>query len=69
MGKLYKVEEIAEMLTVSANAVYRWIGDKRISSIKLSERSYRITQEALDRFLASRIIESEDGPTNEQKSK
>ena len=66
MGKLYKVEEIATMLTVSPNTVYRWIGDKRIGSMKLSKRSYRIPQEALDRFLASRIVEEEDASDTKQ---
>lgn len=65
MGKLYKVDEIADMLTVSPNTVYRWINAKRIGSIKLSKRSYRITQEALDRFLANRIVEGEDEAATE----
>lgn len=66
MGKLYKVEEIATLLTVSPNTVYRWIEKKRIGTMKLSERSYRIPQEALDKFLASRIIEEEDASTTKQ---
>jgi excisionase family DNA binding protein len=55
MGKLLTVNEVAEELTVSRNTVYRWIEQKRIGAIKLSERSYRIPQDALDRFLATRI--------------
>ena len=66
MGKLYKVEEIAALLTVSPNTVYRWISNKRIGTMKLSERSYRIPQEALDKFLASRIIEEEDASATKQ---
>lgn len=59
MGASYRVDEIGKILNVSPNTVRRWIHQKRIGSIKLSERSYRITQEQLDRFLSSRIMPEE----------
>jgi excisionase family DNA binding protein len=60
MGKLWKTDEVADLLSVHPNTVRRWINEKRIGSIKLTRRNFRIPQDELDRFLANRITKGDD---------
>ena len=60
MSKLYKVTEIADLLGIHPNTVYRLMSEKRIGSVQIGKRSVRIPQDALDHFLASRMRASED---------
>lgn len=48
--EMYTVKEVAKMLKVHEQTVFRWIRDGKIESIKF-ETNHRITQEQLDRFL------------------
>lgn len=48
----YTVPEVAKHLKVSAPAVYKWIDQGRIEAVKMG-RSVRITQTALDKFIAA----------------
>ena len=48
--EMYTVKEVAKMLKVHEQTVFRWIRDGKIKSIKF-ENNHRITQEQLDRFL------------------
>jgi excisionase family DNA binding protein len=53
--KMYTVREVAEMFGVNPNTVRTWIRHDKIEAITLGTRAgYRITQDALDRFIQSR---------------
>lgn len=57
MGKtmsetFYTVPEVAKHLKVSAPAVYKWIDQGKLEAVKMG-RSVRVTQTALDRFIAA----------------
>ena len=56
------VREVAERLKVTRQAVYNWIADGRLVSVKLG-RSVRITERALQVFL-QRGIRDENAPPN-----
>lgn len=47
----YTVSEVATHLKVSVPAVYRWISEGKIEVVRMG-RSVRITQTALDKFIA-----------------
>jgi excisionase family DNA binding protein len=62
MGKImsetfYTVSEVAEHLKVSVPAVYKWIDQGKIEVVRMG-RSVRISQTALDRFIAERTERS-----------
>lgn len=48
----YTVPEVAKHLKVSAPAVYKWIDQGKIEAVKMG-RAVRITQTALDKFIAA----------------
>jgi excisionase family DNA binding protein len=57
----YTVEEIAEELGVHPDTIRRWIRKGELEAIDLGgSAGYRITQEALDRFLRDRASKSKD---------
>lgn len=47
---LFTIEEVSEKLRVAYLTVYRWIKAGKLEALKAG-RQYRITQQALDRFL------------------
>lgn len=48
----YTVEQVARMLGVRKGFIYDLIYTRRIRAIRLSERRFRITQQALDDFIS-----------------
>jgi excisionase family DNA binding protein len=56
----YTVSEVATHLKVSVPAIYRWISEGKIEAVKMG-RSVRITQTALDRFIAASTDKSGGG--------
>ena len=56
------VEQVAERLKVSPWTVRRWLRDKEIEGFRLSDRAgWRISEESLARFVASRSNVAEPG--------
>ncbi len=53
MNTLLTPREVAERLAVSPRTVYLWIEQGRLPSVRLSERVTRISEDALDAFVAS----------------
>ena len=48
---IFTPQEVAEKLKVSLRQVYRWIESKKLKTIKLGRRIYRIQEEDLLKFL------------------
>jgi excisionase family DNA binding protein len=49
----YTATEVSEMLGINRVTIYRHIRDGKLPARKVGERSYRITQEDIDTFLAN----------------
>lgn len=54
--KLYKVQEASDILGVTRRTMYRYIEEKKLTAIKISNE-WRITEEALEDFI-------KNSPTN-----
>jgi len=52
--ELLTVEEVAEILKLHVDTVRRYIREKKLRSIKLSNTAHRIRRSELDRFLKER---------------
>lgn len=58
MEKLLTLVEAAAVAGVSKITLRRWLADGRIAVVKLSSRSHRILADDLERFVASRRVQS-----------
>lgn len=54
MNKLLTVAEVAQMMQVGANTVYRWIAGNKIPYTKLPGGGVRFDQEKLNNWLKNR---------------
>jgi excisionase family DNA binding protein len=52
------VIEIADILRVSRMSVYRWMNNGELGHTRIG-RNYRVTRNALDKFLAERSTEGQ----------
>jgi excisionase family DNA binding protein len=48
--KIYTIEEVVEILKVTRRSVYNYLKDGKLNAVKLG-RSWRVTEEELDRFI------------------
>lgn len=51
--QLFNPKQVAERLGVSSRSVLRWIQSGKLEGQKLGERQYRVSKEALEKFLAN----------------
>lgn len=51
MEKLYTINQVAEMLSVHANTVRRWIKSGKLKTVKLEVGTDRITETEVKRFV------------------
>jgi excisionase family DNA binding protein len=49
--KLYTVKEIAKILSVSRNTIWRWVREGKLKSIKLSNGATRFTEKDIQEFM------------------
>lgn len=49
----YTIQEVADFLKVAYLTVYRWVKAGKIEAIRI-EKQYRISKEALDKFIKSK---------------
>jgi excisionase family DNA binding protein len=49
--RVYTVFEVAKILRVRKNFVYELIYTGRLNAVRLSERRFRVTEEALQEFM------------------
>lgn len=49
--KLYTINEVAEILSVTPRTVQNYIRDKKLESTKINDYLVRITEEQLDSFI------------------
>jgi len=49
--RVYTVSEVAKILRVRKNFVYELIYTGRLIAVRLSERRFRVTEEALQEFM------------------
>lgn len=49
--QLFTSKQVAERLGVSSRSVLRWIQSGRLEGQKLGPRQYRVSKDALDKFL------------------
>jgi excisionase family DNA binding protein len=45
--EMFRVEEVAKILSVSKSAVYAWVNDGRLKAKKVAGSSWRIKRETL----------------------
>jgi excisionase family DNA binding protein len=59
----YKIADIARILHVSRDTVRGWIGSGALSAINVGSQKprYRVSQEELDRFVASKTVVPVEG--------
>ncbi len=53
--KVYTVDDIMEILTVSRETVYNWIRTGKLTAIRLG-RQYRITKDHYDQFIKEHTV-------------
>ncbi|MNP76414.1 Helix-turn-helix domain protein [compost metagenome] len=58
LGKVYTVEETAELLKVDINTIYKWIKEKKLTAIKLGGTTWRIKERDLHYFI---LLATEEG--------
>ena len=63
-GKVYTVGEVAETMRVSRMSIYRLIHAGDLQSLKVGH-NFRVTQAALDSFLAQADYTPSDGPAED----
>lgn len=51
MEKLYTVKEVAKILSVSQNTIWRWVREGKLKSIKLSNGATRFTEKDIQEFM------------------
>lgn len=44
----YTVREVAELLRVSSQTIYRWIEEGRIEAVRVGPKVFRIPKDSLD---------------------
>jgi excisionase family DNA binding protein len=49
--KLYTVKEVAKILSVSQNTIWRWVREGKLKSIKLSNGATRFTEKDIQEFM------------------
>ena len=49
--RLHRLRDVAEICQVSLRTVQSWVASERLSVLRLSPRTVRVTQEALNAFL------------------
>lgn len=49
--QLFNPKQVAERLGVSSRSVLRWIQSGKLEGQKLGERQYRVSKDALEKFL------------------
>lgn len=54
MEKLYKLQEVAEVLGVTRRTLYTWIKDGKLETVKVG-REHRVPEEALKRITSGGI--------------
>jgi excisionase family DNA binding protein len=52
LKRFYTPAEVADILQVSSTTVMRWIHEDRLAAVRISERIYRISAPAFERFQA-----------------
>ena len=51
-GKLYTLQEVADVLRVSRQTIYNYVTAKKLNATKLAgQREYRVTAEDLQEFI------------------
>lgn len=64
--KFYTVEEVAELLHVHRQTVRKWYRAGKLDIVKLGARSVRVSEEALQRFLAENgLTDAQSGSASE----
>ena len=59
MEKLYTVKEVAEILSVSQNTIWRWVREGKLKSIKLSNGATRFTEKDIQEFMGVGVEHNE----------
>ena len=49
--KVYKLTEVADILSVSVRSIYRWIDAGKLEAFRVG-REWRVSQEALEAFMS-----------------
>lgn len=52
--RYYTCEQVASILQVNVETVWRWIRDERLPAVRISKNMYRISCIELDNFLSRR---------------
>lgn len=54
MKELYKVQEVADILGIQRNTLYKWIREGKIAATRYGYKTIRISQSQLDDFLKNK---------------
>lgn len=49
--QIYTLQEVAEILKVNVRTIHRYLESGQLEAIKMGGRQWRVTKEALERFL------------------
>jgi len=60
--ELLPLQEVAKRLSVSVETVRRYIKQKKLAAIRLSNTNLRVRQSELDRFLKARETDGDTEP-------
>ena len=58
--KYLTVQSVAEMLACSPHYIYALVRDGKLQAVKIGKRALRISEQSLQAFIATRVVNSED---------
>lgn len=58
---LYKVSEVAHLLSVTPQAIYKWIDEGKVKAIELGPRALRIAHAEVERLKAKGFEQEKTG--------
>lgn len=62
--QLFNPKQVAERLGVSSRSVLRWIQSGKLEGQKLGPRQYRVSKDALERFLIQSKEQVQESTSN-----
>lgn len=66
--ELLTAAEAAEKLRIAKRTLLRWAREKRIESVRVSEKRILFTEDAIERFLQARTRGIESGPVKKDRA-
>ena len=67
-SQLITAEDTASRLGIAKRTLLRWARERRIESVRISEKKILFTEQAIERFLQARTHGIESGPVKKDRT-